>query len=643
MNQTTNARFQMSGRVFFGVILLFGIVVSSVAFWPRDDRPRIAEEPSQPDAVTSVDTHGLELLPQPNTQAGFVSSETCQECHAEEHQTWHDTYHRSMTQAATPEAVVPSFDNVTLTSRGRTYHLKRQGDEFWVDTIDPTAEVSAFMQGVDLGTVDNPPRAERRIVMTTGSHYHQTYWMQNPNGMLMQFPWVFHIDTDRWVFRNDSFLRPPDMKVTYNFWNLHCIDCHATGGAPRVSPVEHSMFSVGEMGITCEACHGPGQLHVKRYREAEDPAQVKNPAIVNPAKCTAEVSAQICGQCHVMMQHANEAQWMLTGDPYRAGGLNFEQMRQVTRDFSDIPDEDGELIATRFWPDGTARTGGREYNGLILSSCYIHGQGEEQMSCLSCHSLHSYREPDKLMSRQISGDEGCTQCHRSEQYTAQIEKHTHHAADSAGSRCVNCHMPHTSYALFHACRSHRIQSPRTRPSKRGSQPNACNLCHLDQSIDWTGQHLAAWYGTKPPKASSAKRKHLASGIRWALQGDAAQRVIAAWHMGWDESREASGDDWMVPILAHLFNDSYPAVRYVAYESLKKRDAFRDLEFDFDGSRQHRKTRKREVLAQWKASMGQPDDLDLARRTLIGRNGNLLSDVIEELLATQDQRQIRLLE
>ncbi len=201
-------------------------------------------------------------LPEVNVANGFVSSEACRECHRDQFASWHDTFHRTMTQAATPDAVAPSFDDVELKSRGRTYHLTRKGDEFWVNTISPVAEMAAFAQSGGAIAPSSLPRVNRRIAMTTGSHYHQTYWMQNPNGTLLQFPWVYHIKTERWVYRIDSFLRPPTDTVTFNIWNMSCIACHSTGGEPRVDSIAKTMHSVGEMGISCEACHGPGAVRV---------------------------------------------------------------------------------------------------------------------------------------------------------------------------------------------------------------------------------------------------------------------------------------------------------------------------------------------------------------------------------------------
>jgi hypothetical protein len=43
---------------------------------------------------------------------GYAASPTCQACHPSQYRTWHSSYHRTMTQVATPETVVSSFDGV---------------------------------------------------------------------------------------------------------------------------------------------------------------------------------------------------------------------------------------------------------------------------------------------------------------------------------------------------------------------------------------------------------------------------------------------------------------------------------------------------------------------------------------------------
>src|SRR5690606_32987242 len=123
----------------------------------------------------------------------------------------------------------------------------------------------------------------------------------------------------------------------------------------------------------------------------------------------------------------------------------------------------GRSPHTVFWPDGGVRTGGREYNGLIDSPCFSHGDPSRQMTCLSCHSMH-HSNPDKMLAAGMQTNQACTQCHDEPRFSSRIEEHTRHAPGSSGSSCYNCHMPYTSYALFRAIRSHRIDSPQALPT-----------------------------------------------------------------------------------------------------------------------------------------------------------------------------------
>src|SRR5690606_16978310 len=147
-----------------------------------------------------------------------------------------------------------------------------------------------------------------------------------------------------------------------------------------------------------------------------------------------------------------------------------------------------------------------------------------------------------------------------------IAEHTHHPVGSSGSSCYNCHMPRTTYGLLRASRAHEISSPTVVESVSHGRPNACNLCHLDQSLEWTAGKLHEWYGELPPALSQDERQ-LSAGVLWLLKGDAALRAIVAWHMGWTPAQQASGRDWLYPYLIFELNDPYSAVRFISWKSL----------------------------------------------------------------------------
>ena len=202
------------------------------------------------------------------------------------------------------------------------------------------------------------------------------------------------------------------------------------------------------------------------------------------------------------------------------------------------------------------------------------------------------------VSAGMAGNDGCVQCH--EGIGSDVTAHTNHAAVSTGSTCYNCHMPYTSYGLMSAIRSHTITSPSVQESVEVGRPNACNLCHLDQTLAWTGERLDEWYGTPVP-ALDPDEQTVAASILWLMKGDAGLRAITSWHMGWAPAQAASGTSWMVPYLGELLDDPYDTVRFLAFRALRSLPGYGDLDYDFVGERPERVASAVEALRAWTAS------------------------------------------
>ena len=159
-----------------------------------------------------------------------------------------------------------------------------------------------------------------------------------------------------------------------------------------------------------------------------------------------------------------------------------------------------------FYSDGVVRVAGREYTSLEQSGCFQRGE----MSCLSCHQLHKAaddtRSDKEWANDQFKpsryGNDACVQCHDQQQYST---AHTHHLADSSGSNCYNCHMPHTAYGLLKAIRNHTISISDLKLDIAADRPNACNQCHLDQTLRWTADYLEDWYSIDPELEASTRR------------------------------------------------------------------------------------------------------------------------------------------
>ena len=581
-----------------------------------------------------VDQEPKLRLPRRVVGQEFVSSDACRKCHPEHYSTWHDTYHRTMTQVVTPETVVAPFDDIELESRGRTYRLERRGDEFWVQAAD--ADWTPFVPGSTPTKPGSPPMVESRVLMSTGSHHMQEYWVANPDprfSTMIQIPFAYHFEQERWIPLEDVFLQPDARHAGPKFWNNTCIQCHSTGGNPGSDRRTGTVSTkVAEFGIACEACHGPGVEHIRFHTNPLNRYTLHlqdgpDPTIVNPARCSPEISSQICGQCHSSFSPLDEDQFMAAGHSYRAGD-DLEVSRRLLR-YDDRPE--AELEKHFYWRDGTCRVGGDEYLGLITSACHQRGD----LSCLSCHSMHDSKPNDQL-AKGMETNQACLQCHSS--YAENLEAHTHHRAGSKGSECYNCHMPHVSFALFTAMRSHRIDSPDIEVSARTGRPNACNLCHLDETLEWSAQHLTEWYEA-PEVELSEEQAGTAASLLWLLRGDAAQRAVTAWHMGWEPAHEASGTGWQAPFLAQVLPDPYALVRYIAGRSLRRLPNFEDFEYDFIGPAGERNSATQRVIQQWTRDDAFQPNRD--KRILVGPSGDLRQEEIERLLEQRDDRAVHI--
>jgi hypothetical protein len=241
------------------------------------------------------------------------------------------------------------------------------------------------------------------------------------------------------------------------------------------------------------------------------------------------------------------------------------------------------------------------------------------------------------LSAGMDGNQACTQCHT--QLRENLVQHTHHSADSAGSLCYNCHMPYTTFGIMKAIRSHTIESPNVATAASTGRPNACNLCHLDKSLGWTDDHLVQWYGRKPATLTDDQRT-IASSVLLALSGDAGQRALVAWAMGWTPARNASGDSWLAPYLAQQLVDPYSAVRYIAGHSLQRVKGFENLQYDFIAPPADRERARLDVLREW---IQNTTPQLRGPAVLISKDGHLEEEHFNAILQQRDDRSMDLKE
>lgn len=590
----------------------------------RSDVPSIKQSSNSPPPVLEtnfIPAHGIaaKIAPPKRPSSGphgeFAGSSSCRECHGRQYETWHDSYHRTMTQVVSPATVIGDFSSQRLTNHasGKVVELGRHGDQFTFSWVDgKTGGVS-------------PPQA---LSLSTGSHHMQAYWYSVALGdSLGMMPFVYLREEQRWAPREAVFVGPSGADFGHEIgrWNDVCFNCHATGGeSRRVGESSLHETRVAEFGIACESCHGAASAHVAFRRAAEKGTDAnKTDPILNPAAMSAKQSIEMCGRCHRAITFENEGELIGVSrqrmEEKASGASRMERMSAPALR-QQVMSRDAELS---FWKDGMVRVAGRECNGVERAPCHLKGG----MSCVDCHSLHRERGDespvaewanDQLRTRAVS-DEACSKCHDLALFSSR--EHTRHAPESSGSRCYNCHMPHTSYGLLKATRSHLISRPSATETVRYGRQNACNVCHIDRSLKWTADHMAEWYGVERPTLSKDQEAFSSVALA-ALKGDGVDRVLAAWHLGWEPAIQASGGEWAPGILTILMEDDYQAVRFVAGRSLKRWPGYAGIGFDYVAEKEERTKAVSAAKEIW-------------RKRSKGGEGPIAASDIERLLGGRD--------
>ncbi|HEY8375500.1 MAG TPA: cytochrome c3 family protein, partial [Nannocystis sp.] len=347
--------------------------------------------------------------------AAVVGSEACRGCHPDQHASWAATYHRTMTQRAEGDAVLAPFAGE---------HLDYQG---FRATMTRTAEGRPHVRIApidDAGREIGPPLLDVDVAMTVGSHRYQQYLAYLDRGggpgEVWRLPVAWHRATARWIPMNAAFLEPEgargdaeDYLRHLSRWNDNCVLCHNTEPRPGLSEGTDGRprfrTRVGELGIACEACHGPAEAHLRRHADpfrrllAEGAGDA---SIAHPGRLDPREESGICGRCHGNRISADVGAVLREGDGFLPGTDLAAVSRPIFRDAT----VGGEaLFRERFWPDGTPRLSAYEYQGLLLSPCHQDGR-PGGLGCGDCHAMHG-ADPAMQVRPDRAGNKACTSCH----------------------------------------------------------------------------------------------------------------------------------------------------------------------------------------------------------------------------------------
>lgn len=351
------------------------------------------------------------------TGATFVGSTTCKKCHERRYLEWSTSLHSRMMRDAKAEPAANLGDFET-----------------------PSAVRTFTKKDVDY---------------VLGSQWKQQYLKKEGDDLIV-LPAQYNVFTGEW---KEYFLDEPDKRV----WFTECAGCHATGVDP-----EKKTFV--EMGIACEACHGPGSNHVEAVPGYEIPT------IMQAGRLTPFQAAQICGSCHTRgRDKTGKYAFPVDYQTHKGEGnirLYFDEAR---------PDHGGD--SKYFWPSGESKYSNQQYLDWKQSE-----HAKVGVVCITCHNVHKSKTTlistgmggpgllDSIMSKtRLFEDRLCKSCHTTLKYRYA------HAIHTFGS-CIRCHMPRVA-KIGEAGDAHshtfRFMYPQATLKAGGSdkQPNACNSCH----------------------------------------------------------------------------------------------------------------------------------------------------------------------
>jgi hypothetical protein len=190
-------------------------------------------------------------------------------------------------------------------------------------------------------------------------------------------------------------------------------------------------------------------------------------------------------------------------------------------------------------------------------------------------------------------------------------------------------------------RSHQVSSPTAQESIAYGRPNACNLCHLDKTLGWAAQNLHAWYNQPMPELSRDDQT-IAAAVQWILKGDAGQRALIAWGMGWESAQKIADRDWLYPYLIYAMNDPYAAVRFDAWKSLQTLPGFSGFPFAYTAPDHLLNEAVARAYEKW---LHHVRDVNAVYRpeTAIESDGRFRQDIFQRLRTERDDKPIFLAE
>ncbi len=249
------------------------------------------------------------------------------------------------------------------------------------------------------------------VVFTLGAGRHyQAYVTEIEPDIYRVLPAQWNVADEMW---NPLPLADDWSDPAYDF-NSQCAGCHTTN-------YNAEDLEWDEVGVQCEACHGPGLNHVEIADDAGSSISDDEYADLSSAINFA-LDGQVCGQCH--SRGINEETGLPIPVGYHPGMDLLEESVFVPLD---ITNEDA------WFTTGHAKLPNMQFNEWMLSShptALESAQESENFdaSCLGCHSVAQKRVDYLIDEDWVDEDDFDT--------LSVLENH------AFGITCASCHNPH---------------------------------------------------------------------------------------------------------------------------------------------------------------------------------------------------------
>jgi tetratricopeptide (TPR) repeat protein len=462
----------------------------------------------------------------------YAGSESCRECHQAEFDLWAASHHGLAERSFRPDLDEAAFSpSHKFTHASQTSEARMQ---------DGQAHI------VTLGLSNVAPHGVERVI---GHSPLRQFLAPTAGGRWQPHELAFDPAKSEWfdIYGNED--RQPGEWGHWTGrgmnWNSQCAECHNTRLQKNYDAATDSYDTkMAEMGVGCEACHGPMKSHVK-WSKAHPGSKEKDPTIkrLSPGQIL-----ETCGTCHSRQDN-------LTGD-FVPGDSFFDHYSLEILDHTGC-----------WYPDGQVRNEDYELASFLGSK--MHSSG---VRCVDCHNPHSA----KIL---LPGNNLCMQCHSGGVTNVPVivpAEHGHHKLTEAGSQCVGCHMPVTHYMQRHPRHDHGFTIPDPLLTKELGIPNACNRCHEDKSTDWAIEYAEKWYGDKMNRHTRERARWIASAQSGEDTGrDSLIRMLNSGKESfyWRGVAVSFLQDWAAEpsvktTLVARLKDEHPLVRERAVQSLE---------------------------------------------------------------------------